>query len=118
MFEVACRLRHRKIMPPEVFGSWVAWYFDTLIEWGFRAAWADLRDNYVKELRAIFDPFMDDLIARWDQSGQEPSDDDVQDLRRQFYRHLGKLYRCPLILKWLDDCEKRSPSVIHPHAYA
>jgi hypothetical protein len=120
MFEVACRLRYRKIMPEEVFGSWVAWYFDTLTEWGFRAAWGDLRDNYIKELRTIFDPFMDELVGRWDQSAQqaEPSDEELKELRRRFYRHLGTLYRCRLILNWLEESERSAPALNHPHAYA
>ncbi|MBU6406432.1 MAG: hypothetical protein KGS44_04725 [Alphaproteobacteria bacterium] len=127
MFEVACRLRHRRIMPPEVFGSWVAWYFDTLCEWGFRAAWADLRDNYIDELRTIFDPFMDDLVQRWDQaaastltSQNAPADPeaDVQVLRGEFYRHLAKLYNCPLILNWLRECKRNAPEIVHPYAYS
>ena len=127
MFEVACRLRHRKIMPPEVFGSWVAWYFDTLCEWGFRAAWADLRDNYIDDLRAIFDPFMDELVQRWDQSADSTlsshnasavSEAEVKELRGRFYRHLAKLYKCPLILNWLRECETSAPEIAHPFAYS
>lgn len=125
IFEVAARLRRADIVPHEVFGSWVAWYFDTLCEWGFRAAWGDLRDNYTSEMRSVFDDFVTRLIKQWDipaaraANGGEallPSDSDVEALRRDFYRHVGTYFHCKAILNWLDDCGPvRLPA--HPLAY-
>ena len=46
--------------------GWVAWFFDVLTEWGFRAAWDDLRDNYTPDLRMVFDAFVARLVTEWD----------------------------------------------------
>ncbi|MCW3835173.1 hypothetical protein ACFQ1E_01040 [Sphingomonas canadensis] len=108
LFEVASRLRKQGFADPEVFGSWVAWYFDTLIEWGFRAAWHGLRDNYTRDLRRIFDPFVSRLLEQWDtphhacedrpyfgpatDSGREVDPGTIDALKADFYRHVADLF--------------------------
>ena len=125
IFEVSARLRRADIVPHEVFGSWVAWYFDTVCEWGFRATWNDLRDNYTSEMRTIFDPFVERLIKLWDVPAAEAlenngrfeiDESDLEKLRRDFYRHVGKYFGCRVILKWLDEVgdDLKPP---HPFAY-
>ncbi len=123
LFEIAARLRKHKLIDPDVFGSWVAWYFDTCTEWGFRALWADLRDNYTADLRAIFDPLCGDLIAAWDiphAAGElgalaavsclpdiQPTE--LEARRHQFYAGVADLkdFHCATIREWLTEVAAR-----------
>jgi hypothetical protein len=92
LFEISIRLRKDKTIAPEVFGSWVAWYYDTLTSWYFREEWPDLRRNYTKEIRAAFDPFV---------TGFDPAED--EDARRKrFFAHVGKVLKCRIIEEWLN----------------
>lgn len=129
LFEIAIRLREKNAgyVEDEVFGSWVAWFFDVLCEWGFRAAWADLRDNYTPTLRQdVFDPFVAELILTWDQphAGGAGSDqnlrqpDEIVDaMRTRFYAALGDRFGCDSAKCWLD-MRQANPLPVHPRAYA
>lgn len=92
LFEISVRLRKTKTIAPEVFGSWVAWYYDTLTSWFFRDEWPDLRRNYTQEIRAAFDPFV---------AGFDPAEDDDA-RRKRFFVHVGKVMNCAIIKEWLD----------------
>lgn len=132
LFEIAGRLRRNDLIDPDVFGSWVAWYFDTCTEWGFRALWADLRDNYTADLRDIFDELCGDLIGYWDIPhftgtfekgvvGGGLPDVDPEELefrRQQFYRQIGALIGCDVITGWLDKVAERPLPALHPLAYS
>ena len=125
LFEIAARLRKKDgYMDPEVFGSWVAWFFDTLCEWGFRAAWADLRENYTTHLRDdVFDVFVAELIRDWDiPHAADPAkdlcmpDETVAALRRRFYERVGLQFKCKEIEKWLDAA-RPGDLPAHPQAF-
>lgn len=125
LFEIAARLKRHSYVEDEVFGSWVAWYFDTLCEWGFRALWADLRDNYTIHLRAdVFDPFVDELIRTWDiPHASKPATDDlsmppetVEALRASFYEHVGRVFDCHAVSRWVTDT-RRTPMPDHPQSF-
>ncbi len=124
LFEIAARLKRHGYVPDEVFGSWVAWYFDTLCEWGFRALWADLRDNYTVHLReSIFDPFVHDLIRDWDMPhAASPRPDlcmppeTVEALRTKFYAHIGEVFECDTVTNWLSEV-RAAPILRHPLAF-
>lgn len=95
LFEMAARFRKKNIIEPEVYGSWVIWYYDTLCQWGFREEWPDLRQNYTREARAIFDPF----VLAFD-----PAEDDAV-RKRRFFKHLADTTSCRVINRWLDDLD-------------
>jgi hypothetical protein len=140
LFEVAARMRDKGFADPEVFGSWVAWYFDTVCEWGFRAAWAGLRDNYTPELRGMFDETLEDLVKLWDiphHNGAEVVPD-IEHWRELFYQRTAKRFstnrkqeaadealtapcppgtECEIIWNWLERASKTAPKVAHPMAY-
>jgi hypothetical protein len=127
LFEVAARLRAAEVIDPPVFGSWLAWYFDTLVEWGFRALWADLRDNYTPDLRAFFDPFVERLVASWDiphekaaaagDTARDVPPAELDRVRAAFYRHVGDLLDCDIVRTWLETVETGRPASVHPLAY-
>lgn len=98
LFEMATRFRKRKIIEPMVFGSWVIWFYDTLIQWGFRDHWPDLRQNYTPELRAVFNKF----IAEFDPA------EDPNVRKRRFFDHVAQLTRCDIIRSWLKDLDKEA----------
>ncbi len=132
LFEIAGRLRHKDLIDHEVFGSWVAWYFDTCTEWGFRALWADLRDNYTADLRNIFDELCGDLIVDWDiphfngtfEKGvisdnlPDVEPEELERRRRQFYQQVGTLFECDDIKSWLDMADASQLPAAHPLAYS
>lgn len=127
IFEIAVRLRVKSpdYIEDEVFGSWVAWFFDTACEWGFRAVWHDLRDNYTSQLRCeVFDPIVRELIALWDKPhATDPreeltiSEDDIDPIRRRFYQEVGERFGCESALCWVNDI-RQEPFPQHPRAYA
>ena len=126
LFEIAIRLREKNTayVEDEVFGSWIAWFFDTACEWGFRAVWADLRDNYTHTLRQeVFDPIVAELIADWDRpQAASPSqdlrmpDEVVDPVRLRFYAALGDRFGCDAAKAWLS-LSRAAPFPVHPRAY-
>lgn len=131
LFEIAARLRKLDLIDADVFGSWVAWYFDTGTEWGFRALWADLRDNYTADLRGIFDPLCVALIAAWDvphaegrlspvradSSLPDVTEEEVERRRGAFYEQIGTLLACPVISGWIRKVDESQLPQPHPMAY-
>lgn len=93
LFEIAVRFRRTGAVDKVVFGSWVAWFFEALQSWSFRAAWRDTRLHYTPELRAIFDGPVEMF---------DPSRDEI-DNRRAFFRHVAKTIGCPIIENWISD---------------
>lgn len=91
LFEVASRFRKDRIIVPEVYASWVAWFYETLEFPYFRSQWAaEYRDNYTPELRRIFDAGM---LLDW-----AGTDDNAR--RKQFYETVGAILECPIISQW------------------
>ncbi len=130
LFEIAARLRKHQLIDADVFGSWVAWYFDTASEWGFRALWADLRDNYTADLRAIFESLCIDLIADWDIPHAEGelatirtfelpdiTGDELELRRRRFYAQIGDVFDCDTIRYWMNAVDASQLPKAHPLAY-
>ena len=130
LFEIAVRLRKkynsdiklgeqnsnkyiitRDYIEDDVFGSWIAWFFDTACEWGFRAVWHDLRDNYAPQLRCdVFDPLVRELIAAWDaehaaapRANLTIPEEELAPIRDRFYQAVGKNFGCESALCWVND---------------
>lgn len=126
LFEIAIRLREKNsaYIEDDVFGSWVAWFFDVICEWGFRAVWADLRDNYTHTLRQdVFDPYVAELIVAWDQVHEaEPfasstmPDEVINAIRLRFYKDVGDRFGCDAARNWLE-LSRAAPFPVHPKAY-
>jgi hypothetical protein len=53
LFEMAVRFREQKIMPNDVFGSWVIWFYDLCAADNFPYVWEDLKFNYLPDLREM-----------------------------------------------------------------
>ncbi|GAK34013.1 acetyltransferase (GNAT) family protein [alpha proteobacterium Q-1] len=84
LFEIATRFRRKRFFEPDVYASWVAWQFDLLQNWYFRAVWPTICDNYTSDLRHIFDQPVAD------------HDDDVPFAQQKtdFYLHVAKTLDC------------------------
>lgn len=98
LFEMAARFRKKNIIEPEIYGSWVIWYYDTLLQWGFREEWPDLRQNYTEEIRAVFDKPVSEFNA---------TESDVL-RKRRFFKHVGDLINCDKVRKLLDTLEREA----------
>lgn len=109
LFEVSARFRRQEIFEPEVFGSWVIWYFETCKEWAFRWWWPDLRLNYVAEIRNIFDIPVATFEFEQDEHGDEHDDrtseatrqDAGEDWQHHFFTHVALQYDCGVVATWL-----------------
>lgn len=92
LFEIASRFRKEGVIVAEIYASWVAWFFETLEFPYFREQWRTAyRDNYTKEVRAIFDA---GLGLGWD------AIEDENVLREAFYSKVGDIIECDEIRKW------------------
>lgn len=95
LFEMALRFRREKIVPPEVFGSWVIWFLTLARAPGFRLVWEDLKCDYTRELREIFNEAM--IIV--DEMGDEDA------VRRHFFAFVGETIGCDVIRQWQSHLE-------------
>ncbi|NVO09103.1 MAG: GNAT family N-acetyltransferase [Bacteroidales bacterium] len=55
LFEMSIRFKKEKVMPAEVFGSWVIWYYDLCERKNFKPIWSDVKMNYTCDLRKIIE---------------------------------------------------------------
>jgi GNAT superfamily N-acetyltransferase len=92
LFEIASRFRKEGVIVPEIYASWVAWFFETLEFPYFREQWAEAyRDNYTREVREIFDA---GVALGW-RAGENPNV-----LREAFYARVGDIIGCDEIRHW------------------
>lgn len=95
LFEVCANFRRHRIVSDDVFASWVAWFHDILKDWYFRSIWrSDLRTNYTRDVRNIFD------------IGVEIFERETDPLKREqeFYRAAAYVMgNCKVVANWLDD---------------
>ncbi len=92
LFEIASRFRKEGIIVPEIYASWIAWFYETLEFPYFREQWAQAyRDNYTHEVREIFDA---GLNLGWG-TGESPNA-----LREAFYAKVGDIIACDEIRHW------------------
>jgi hypothetical protein len=95
LFEVCANFRRNNVIQRQVFASWVAWFYDILSGWYFREIWdAELRSNYTRDVRNIFDVGIH--IFRTEE------DPDVRE--RRFYEAVAYLIGdCDMVAGWLDE---------------
>ncbi len=53
LFEMGVYFRKRAIVPADIFGSWVAWFFSVSQAPGFPAIWKAIENDYIGELSQI-----------------------------------------------------------------
>ena len=95
LFEVCSRFRAEGIIQPEIYGSWVAWFYEVLESRFFRRKWhLEYCDNYTDELRSIFNFGVDRL--NWKSANDRAR-------RRAFYRGVGGIVDCDVITAWKID---------------
>jgi hypothetical protein len=93
LFEMAARLRQANHFDDEVFGSWVIWYYETLTSWYFRLKWNEIRHNYTKEMRLVFDKPVAAFASY--------ADDTVG--KQQFFEHVADRLGCRQVRGWLKS---------------
>lgn len=71
LFEMSIRFRKEKIMPPEVFGSWVIWYYDVFSRENFIPIWKEVKLNYTCDLRRFVDKRLEILDSGETQEKQQ-----------------------------------------------
>lgn len=111
LFEVCARFRRQKIIAPEVFASWVAWFYEIQDDWYFREMWpTEIRSNYTDDVRAIFDTgcqiFKSPLAPEARQAA--------------FYAAVADIMDCRLVRGWLDrlDTPRRWEDLPSHRAFA
>ena len=83
-------------MPPDVFGSWVIWFYDLCSADNFPAVWEDLRFNYLPDLRDIMDTCIS-IIAQQKRQGTPDA------ARKQFFDFMATRFEDDIIKSWLTD---------------
>jgi GNAT superfamily N-acetyltransferase len=99
LFELATRFRLDGTMPPDVFGSWVAWFHQLIAAPGFAEIWRESRLNYLPALREFID---DGLVL-------EAGESDPIVRQRNFYTAVAQRLQCPVIAHWLDETAAPGP---------
>jgi hypothetical protein len=93
LFEVCARFRRQRIIEPEVFASWVAWFHEIQEDWYFREMWAaDIRSNYTDDVRQIFDVGCAIFKSPLPEKRR----------RQAFYAAVADIMDCSVIRGWMD----------------
>ena len=100
LFEMAIKYRKDKILLPEVFGTWIAWFELLVSSPGFYIIWEDVRLDYLPELREIMDGGL--KIA------EQETDEDIFESR--FYNFVSSVVKCDTISHWIEDNSEQDPN--------
>lgn len=79
LHEMAIRFRKGKIMPDEVFDSWIAWFWTLSNAPGFSKVWEDVREDYIAELQNTYNKGIE-IALRGD------GDDDTKHTKHKEFR--------------------------------
>lgn len=93
LFEMAIRFYRQKIVPEEVLGSWVMWFYDICSAPGFAVIWEDVKYDYTCDLRQI-------MILGLKLSTDSTEGNSLED----FFKQVGEIIGSDAIKLWLD-CE-------------
>lgn len=104
LFEMAIRLRKERVVPPEVFGSWVVWYYDLANAAHFPTIWDRVMWNYTSDLRHIMNVGV--------RLATDEADDAVR--RNKFFRYVADELKCPAIGQWLTRIETERAALATP----
>lgn len=92
LFEMAVRFKKEKVMPDDVFGSWITWVFDLCSAPGFKKIWMHCKYNYISDLRIVINAGIH--IAEKELPEHEA--------RVEFFHFMAEKYKSELILKWFE----------------
>ncbi|KAA3641498.1 MAG: GNAT family N-acetyltransferase [Bacteroidetes bacterium] len=95
LFEIAIKFRQDRILPPDVFGSWVAWFHDLVTAPGFPLFWEDQKWDYLPQLRHIMNAGLK-LKA-------EETDPEV--IESKFYEYVSHVLKCDIVRGWTEEGE-------------
>lgn len=87
LFEMAIRFRKEGVVPPQVFGSWVIWFYNLSNAPHFPEIWEEVRWDYTIDLREI--------INEGVRLKKEKLDEEER--REQFFINVSKIFRCKAI---------------------
>jgi hypothetical protein len=82
-------------MPPDVFGSWVIWFYDLCAADNFPSIWQDEKFNYLPDLREI----MDNCILIIGRQKERGTPDDACE---QFFEFMATRFKDEIIRSWLS----------------
>lgn len=104
LFEMAVRLRIDKVMPPDVFASWVPWMYEVCALEVFAELWSGgLRTHYVYAFRELIDNGIAFAAADEDDSGLSPT-------AEKFYSAVAEIVGvgkpCQHVHRWLEDARR------------
>jgi len=101
LFEAASRFRKKEVIQPEVYASWVAWFYEVLEFAYFRRQWlAEYRDNYTLDVREVFDS---GVMLDWNHN-------DHNARRKVFYGKVADVLKCGVIENWRVPVPVIAPS--------
>ena len=96
LFEMAIRLRKERIVPPEVFGSWVIWYYNVANAPHFEQIWNEVMWDYTSDLRLIMH---EGVLLK-----NAETDEDTR--LEKFFSHVSNLLKCKDIKSWTNRIQK------------
>ncbi|WP_323015884.1 hypothetical protein [Devosia sp.] len=104
LFEMAVRLRIDRVMPPDVFASWVPWMYEICALDSFAWLWRDgLRTHYVRAFRELIDTGIELAAVDEDESGLSAT-------AEKFYaaaaRVAGSGKDCQHVHRWLAEARR------------
>lgn len=101
LFEMAARFRREHVMPAEVFGSWVTWFYDVCQKKNFKPIWWAVRLNYTCDLRILMDEGVRiaDRIERFNENAEEKID--REEGRKEFFDFVAGKYKCSHVKLWM-----------------
>lgn len=96
LFEIAIRLRKEGVVPREVFGSWVIWYYEVINSPHFEQIWDEVMPDYTSDLRSI--------INKGISLSHTVPDENAR--LRDFFSHVAHILDCREVSRWLKRIEK------------
>jgi len=104
LFEMAVRLRIDRVMPPDVFASWVPWMYEVCALDVFARLWREgLRTHYVRAFRELIDSGIELAAVDENDSGLSPT-------AEKFYatvaRIAGSGKDCQHVHRWLAEARR------------
>lgn len=99
LFEIAIRFRKEKIVSPDIFSSWVIWYYTVCNAPHFPEIWDDICFDYIKDLREIMNMGVKLSLRK---------DLDEDQKREQFFHGVSSLLNCNVVKEWYTQVKKEN----------
>lgn len=104
LFEMAVRLRIDRVMPPDIFASWVPWMYDLCRLPAFARLWrGGLRTHYIGTFRGLIDKGVDYAETDDQEDGLGPVAGKFYDAAATV---VGSGKSCQHVLNWLEDARR------------